>query len=87
MDWLDRLTFKTMEKIKDRESLKNGSSHLYLVVDFCSFEHRVVFQVFLMFPPNPLPHAGGEDITLKSNDSVVLFSSFFNYILNADIDP
>lgn len=48
VDWLDRLTFKTMEKIKERESLKNGSSHLYLVVDFCSFEHRVVFQVFLV---------------------------------------
>jgi len=46
VDWLDRLTFKTMERIKERESLKNGSSH-YLVVDFCSFEHRVVFQVFL----------------------------------------
>ncbi|KAG5048676.1 hypothetical protein JHK85_009779 [Glycine max] len=44
VDWLDRLTFKTMERIKERESLKNGSSHLYLVVDFCSFEHRVVFQ-------------------------------------------
>lgn len=45
VDWLDRLTFKAMEKIKERESCKNGSSHLYLVVDFCSFEHRVVFQV------------------------------------------
>ncbi|CAI0434663.1 unnamed protein product [Linum tenue] len=44
VDWLDRLTFKAMEKIKDRESSKTGSSHLYLVVDFCSFEHRVVFQ-------------------------------------------
>lgn len=50
VDWLDRLTFKTMERIKERESLKNGSSHMYLVVDFCSFEHRVVFQVFL--PPS-----------------------------------
>ena len=45
VDWLDRLAFKAMEKIKERESCKNGSSHLYLVVDFCSFEHRVVFQV------------------------------------------
>ncbi|PSS26868.1 Phosphatidylinositol 3-kinase [Actinidia chinensis var. chinensis] len=32
-----------MEKIKDRESGRNGSS-LYVVVEFCSFEHRVVFQ-------------------------------------------
>ncbi|XP_022733422.1 phosphatidylinositol 3-kinase, root isoform isoform X2 [Durio zibethinus] len=44
VDWLDRLTFKAMERIKEREVLKNGSSHLYLIVDFCSLEHRVVFQ-------------------------------------------
>ncbi|KAJ8773848.1 hypothetical protein K2173_008311 [Erythroxylum novogranatense] len=42
--WLDRLSFKAIEKIKERESSKNGSSHLYLIVDFCSFEHQVVFQ-------------------------------------------
>ncbi|XP_050206335.1 phosphatidylinositol 3-kinase, root isoform [Mercurialis annua] len=44
VDWLDRLTFKALEKIKERESSRNGSSHLYLVIDFCGFEHRVVFQ-------------------------------------------
>ncbi|KAJ6883140.1 phosphatidylinositol 3-kinase [Populus alba x Populus x berolinensis] len=44
VDWLDRLTFKAMEKIKERENCKNGNSSLYLVVDFCSLEHRVVFQ-------------------------------------------
>ncbi|XP_041990822.1 phosphatidylinositol 3-kinase, root isoform isoform X1 [Salvia splendens] len=44
VDWLDRLAFKAMERIKERESLKNGSSHLYVIIDFCSFEHRVVFQ-------------------------------------------
>ena len=45
VDWLDRLAFPAMEKIKERENSKNGSSHVYLVIDFCSFEHRVVFQV------------------------------------------
>lgn len=45
VDWLDRLAFKAMDKIKERENSKNGSSHLYVVVDFSSFEHRVVFQV------------------------------------------
>ncbi|KAJ6387084.1 hypothetical protein OIU78_016911 [Salix suchowensis] len=45
VDWLDRLTFKAMEKIKERENCKSGNSSLYLVVDFCSLEHRVVFQV------------------------------------------
>lgn len=44
IDWLDRLTFKAMEKIKEKECSKNGSSHLNLIVDFCSFDHRVVFQ-------------------------------------------
>ncbi|KAJ4711089.1 Phosphatidylinositol 3-kinase [Melia azedarach] len=44
IDWLDRLTFKAMERIKEQESCRNGNSYLYLIVDFCSFEHRVVFQ-------------------------------------------
>ncbi|EXB82579.1 Phosphatidylinositol 3-kinase, root isoform [Morus notabilis] len=44
VDWLDRLAFKSIEKIKERESSKNGNSHLYLVVEFGGFEHRVVFQ-------------------------------------------
>ncbi|XP_047330711.1 phosphatidylinositol 3-kinase, root isoform [Impatiens glandulifera] len=42
VDWLDRLAFKTMDKIKERESGKG--SCMYLVVEFCSFEHRIVFQ-------------------------------------------
>ena len=48
VDWLDRLAFKAMDKIKERENSKNGSSHLYVVVDFSSFEHRVVFQVNIL---------------------------------------
>ncbi|XP_010533951.1 PREDICTED: phosphatidylinositol 3-kinase VPS34 isoform X2 [Tarenaya hassleriana] len=44
IDWLDRLMLKAMDGIKEQESSKKGSSHHYLVVDFCSFEHRVVFQ-------------------------------------------
>ncbi|XP_056165510.1 phosphatidylinositol 3-kinase, root isoform isoform X2 [Syzygium oleosum] len=44
IDWLDRLAFKAMDKVKERESNKIGNSYLYLVVDFCSFEHQVVFQ-------------------------------------------
>ncbi|GMN41597.1 hypothetical protein TIFTF001_010820 [Ficus carica] len=44
VDWLDRLAFKSIEKIKERESSRNGSSNLYLVVEFGGFEHRVVFQ-------------------------------------------
>ncbi|ONK66305.1 uncharacterized protein A4U43_C06F6320 [Asparagus officinalis] len=44
IDWLDRLAFKSVEKLKERESSINGNSHLSLIVDFCSFEHTVVFQ-------------------------------------------
>ncbi|KAM0944249.1 putative phosphatidylinositol 3-kinase [Dioscorea sansibarensis] len=44
VDWLDRLTFRAIEKIKESESGRIGNSHLSLIVDFCSFEHRVVFQ-------------------------------------------
>ena len=47
IDWLDRLAFKAMEKIKERESGRNGSS-LYVVVEFCSFEHRVVFPILFI---------------------------------------
>ncbi|KAJ4973014.1 hypothetical protein NE237_006188 [Protea cynaroides] len=56
IDWLDRLTFKALEKIKEKESCRSGSSHLYLVVDFCSFEHRVVFQESgaNFFSPSPV---------------------------------
>ncbi|XP_062110333.1 phosphatidylinositol 3-kinase, root isoform [Humulus lupulus] len=44
VDWLDRLAFKSIDKIKERENTRNGNSNLYLVVEFCGFEHRVVFQ-------------------------------------------
>lgn len=56
IDWLDRLTFKAVEKIKEREISSNGNSHLSLIVDFCSFEHRVVFQESgaNFFTPSPV---------------------------------
>ncbi|XP_072999990.1 phosphatidylinositol 3-kinase, root isoform [Typha latifolia] len=44
IDWLDRLTFKAVEKIKEKGSSRSENSFLTLVVDFCSFDHRVVFQ-------------------------------------------
>ncbi|RWR84950.1 Phosphatidylinositol 3-/4-kinase [Cinnamomum micranthum f. kanehirae] len=56
IDLLDHLTFKSMEKIKERESARIGNSHLSLIVDFCSFEHRVVFQESgaNFFSPSPV---------------------------------
>ncbi|XP_068641536.1 phosphatidylinositol 3-kinase, root isoform [Aristolochia californica] len=56
IDWLDRLSFKAMEKIKERESSRSGNSHLNLILDFCSFEHRVVFQESgpNFFSPSPM---------------------------------
>ncbi|KAF2555309.1 hypothetical protein F2Q68_00017566 [Brassica cretica] len=44
IDWLDRLMLNSLDKIKEQEISKHGNSNLYLVIDFCSFEHRVVFQ-------------------------------------------
>ncbi|KAL9666604.1 hypothetical protein QQ045_000939 [Rhodiola kirilowii] len=56
VEWLDRLTLKAMEKIKEQENCKIGNSQLYLLVDFCSFEHRVVFQESgaNFFVPSPI---------------------------------
>ncbi|XP_078174291.1 vacuolar protein sorting 34 isoform X2 [Carex rostrata] len=44
IDWLDRLAFNAIDEIKKKEGNKPENSHLSLVVDFCSFEHHVVFQ-------------------------------------------
>ncbi|KAJ3700714.1 hypothetical protein LUZ61_004419 [Rhynchospora tenuis] len=46
IDWLDRLAFNAIDEIKKKEANKPENSHLSLVVDFCSFEHPVVFQEF-----------------------------------------
>ena len=46
IDWLDRLAFKSIEKIKETESKLNGGTHLHLIVDLRTFEHPVAFQVF-----------------------------------------
>ncbi|KAG6471834.1 hypothetical protein ZIOFF_069281 [Zingiber officinale] len=56
IDWLDRLTFKAMDKIKDRENLNSDNSHLSVVVSFCTFEHRVAFQESgaNFFAPSPV---------------------------------
>ncbi|KAG0614104.1 hypothetical protein M758_6G151500 [Ceratodon purpureus] len=44
IDWLDRLTFKAVEEIKEAESKRNGSTQLHLAVDLRTFEHPVAFQ-------------------------------------------
>ncbi|KMT07235.1 hypothetical protein BVRB_6g148700 isoform A [Beta vulgaris subsp. vulgaris] len=97
VDWLDRLTFKAMEKIKDRESCGSRSSQLYIVVDFCSFEHQVVFQesgpnVFL-----PSPIGANELVTVwdpevgKINPSehkqIKLARSLTRGIIDRDLKP
>jgi phosphatidylinositol 3-kinase len=46
IDWLDRLTFKAVEEIKEAESKRNGSTQLHLAVDLRTFEHPVAFQVW-----------------------------------------
>jgi phosphatidylinositol 3-kinase len=44
VDWLDRLAFSAMEKAKEKECERNANLYPSLVVELCSFEHRVVFQ-------------------------------------------
>nr|CAB3482560.1 unnamed protein product [Digitaria exilis] len=44
VDWLDRLAFSAMDKAKEKECERKANLYPSLVVDLCSFEHRVVFQ-------------------------------------------
>lgn len=48
IDWLDRLSFKAIEGIRERESKCNGSNQLNLILDLRTFEHPVAFQVIIM---------------------------------------
>lgn len=45
VDWLDRLAFSAMDKAKEKESERKANLYPSLVVELCSFEHRIVFQV------------------------------------------
>lgn len=56
IDWLDNLSLKAIEKVKEREC---ETSQLSLMVDFCKFEHRVVFQEsgVNFFSPSPASSA------------------------------
>uniref|UniRef100_A0A803L0K8 phosphatidylinositol 3-kinase n=1 Tax=Chenopodium quinoa TaxID=63459 RepID=A0A803L0K8_CHEQI len=97
VDWLDRLTFKAMEKIKDRESCGSRSSQLYIVVDFCSFEHQVVFQESgpNMFLPSPIganelvtvwdPEVG--KINPSEHKQIKLARSLTRGIIDRDLKP
>ncbi|KAJ7556481.1 hypothetical protein O6H91_05G085500 [Diphasiastrum complanatum] len=42
--WLDKLTMKAMELVKEEESKRSGGTHLHLIVDLRTFEHPVAFQ-------------------------------------------
>ncbi|XP_062191805.1 phosphatidylinositol 3-kinase, root isoform-like isoform X2 [Phragmites australis] len=44
VDWLDRLAFSAMEKAKEKECERKANLYPSLVIELCSFEHRVVFQ-------------------------------------------
>lgn len=50
VDWLDRLAFSAIDKVKEKECERLENSFPSLVVEFCSFEHRVVFQVNIDSP-------------------------------------
>ncbi|CAA6665549.1 unnamed protein product [Spirodela intermedia] len=86
IDWLDNLAFRI------------GNSHLSLIVDFCSFEHRVVFQesgVNYFFPSSV--SSSNELVTVwdpevgKSNPSenkqLKLARSLTRGIIDMDLKP
>jgi phosphatidylinositol 3-kinase len=50
VDWLDRLAFSAVDRVKEKECERLENSFPSLVVEFCSFEHRVVFQVNIVSP-------------------------------------
>ncbi|GMH26109.1 hypothetical protein Nepgr_027952 [Nepenthes gracilis] len=98
VDWLDRLAFKAMENIKERESCGIKNSHLYLVVDFCSFEHQVVFQESgaNFFLPSPIgatnelvlvwdPEVG--KINPSEHKQIKLARSLTRGIIDRDLKP
>lgn len=45
VDWLDRLAFSAMDKAMEKECERKANLYPSLVVELCSFEHRIVFQV------------------------------------------
>ncbi|CAA7402283.1 unnamed protein product [Spirodela intermedia] len=98
IDWLDNLAFRAMEKVMERENSRLGNSHLSLIVDFCSFEHRVVFQesgVNYFFPSSV--SSSNELVTVwdpevgKSNPSenkqLKLARSLTRGIIDMDLKP
>ncbi|AQK52127.1 Phosphatidylinositol 3-kinase VPS34 [Zea mays] len=44
VDWLDRLAFSAMDKAMEKECERKANLYPSLVVELCSFEHRIVFQ-------------------------------------------
>ena len=45
IDWLDRLAFKSIEKIKETESKLNGGTHLHLI--YCTIMSSTHYQLSL----------------------------------------
>jgi hypothetical protein len=43
-DWLDKLAFRAIERIREENRKKLGTSHLDLIVELPSFEHPVAYQ-------------------------------------------
>lgn len=43
-EWLDRLAFQAIERVRADEGRRRGCSHLQLLVEFPAFDHPVAFQ-------------------------------------------
>ncbi|KAK8939157.1 hypothetical protein KSP39_PZI011129 [Platanthera zijinensis] len=64
IDWLDRLTFKAVDKLKEREGNISSNSHLSLIVEFRNFEHTVVFQETGANFPTPSPVSSTNELVI-----------------------
>eukprot|EP00249_Psilotum_nudum_P022815 c28649_g1_i1 orf=409-2850(-) len=98
IDWLDCLTFKAIEKIKEDESKYNGSTHLHLIVDLQTFEHPVAFQELgaNLLMPSPIspanelvivwdPEVGRQNPS--ENKQLKLARSLTRVVIDRDLKP
>ncbi|PNT67080.1 hypothetical protein BRADI_3g20220v3 [Brachypodium distachyon] len=73
IDWLARLTFRAVDKMEE-ESERIANSYPSLIVELCSFEHKVIFQEsganFRLAAPLSLVHPSKHKLIFVSDPNV-----------------
>ncbi|GAA95268.1 uncharacterized protein L969DRAFT_92472 [Mixia osmundae IAM 14324] len=80
LDWLDKLTFREIERIHAEESVK--SNKLYLYVDLPRFDHPIIFHE-LEYPPPSLPLLSVPSSNTAQSTTTTLTSSASSHNPNA----